>query len=258
MPAAVYTLDLTTPIEMVRGQTATLAPVLRSEADAAVTPTTWAAQLYRGETQLLTGSGTGAVSVSFAIPDTYTLADDYSIRWQIVHAGGRLDLRHGASVVLVRLYPTLTAAEIYARAPALNPSAAGALRIWGAGQSVMTVAAEAWRDLLSELRSRGVRPRLIIDPDDLRAVHLHMTLALVWRSVASTIADGQYLEHARDAEQAAAAHWARLALRQAPADSRDGGPATATARAPLLGGAWGDTGRVRYPGEPSASGRGVR
>jgi hypothetical protein len=258
VPDAVYTLNLTTPIELVRGQTATLAPVVRSEADAVVTPTTWAAQLYRGEAQLLTGSGSGAVSVSFAIPSTYTLADDYSVRWQIVHASGRLDLRHRASVVLTRLYPTLTAAEIYARAPALNPSAAGALRIFGSGQSVMTVAAEAWRDLVAELRSRGVRPRLIVDPDDLRAVHLQMTLALVFRSVASTLNETSYLEHARDAEQHAASLWARLSLTQAPADPLDGGPAAATSRAPVMGGAWGDTGRARYSGEPATVARGVR
>lgn len=257
MPAAVLTLDLSTPLELVRGQTATLAPVVRSEADAAITPTSWAAQLYRAETLLLSGSGTGAVSVSFVIPDTYLLADDYSVRWQIVTASGRLDLRHGASVVLTRLYPTLTAAEIYARAPALNPAAAGALRIWPSGQSVMTLAAEAWRDLLTELGSRGVRPRLLIDPDALRPVHLAMTMALVWRSVASTIADGQYLEHARDAEERARTLWAGLSLRQAPADARDGGPSTATARAPTLGGAWGDRG-IGYPGEPRSYGRGVR
>ena len=257
MPAAVLTLDLTTPIELVRGQTATLAPVVRSEADATITPTSWAAQLYRAETLLLSGSGSGAVSVAFAIPDSYTLADDYSVRWQIVTASGRLDLRHGASVVLTKLYPTLTAAEIYARAPAINPAAAGALRIWPSGQSVMTLAAEAWRDLLAELNTRGVRPRLIIDPDALRPVHLAMTMALVWRSVASTIADGQYLEHARDAEELARTRWAGLSLRQAPADSRDGGPSTATARAPTLGGAWGDRG-TGYPGEPRSYGRGVR
>jgi hypothetical protein len=258
MPDAVYTLNLTTPIELVRGQTATLAPVVRSEADAVVTPTTWAAQLYRAETQLLTGSGTGAVSVAFAIPSTYTLADDYSVRWQIVHASGRLDLRHRASVVLTKLYPTLTAAEIYARAPALNPSAAGALRIFGAGQSVMTVAAEAWRDLLVELRGRGFRPRLIVDPEDLRPIHLQMTLALLYRSVSSTLNDTSYLEHARDAEQHAAALWPRVPITQAPADPLDGGPTTTSSRAPVMGGAWGDTGRARYSGEPSTVARGVR
>ena len=258
MPAAVLTLDLTTPLELVRGQTATLAPVVRSEADAAITPSTWAAQLYRAETQLLSGSGSGAVSVAFAIPSDYVLADDYTVRWQITTASGRLDLRHGASVVLTKLYPTLTAAEIYARAPSLNPSASGALRIWPSGQSVMTLAAEAWRDLLTELGSRGVRARLIIDPDALRPVHLAMTMALIWRSVASTISDGVYLEHARDAEERSRTLWAGLSLRQAPADSRDGGPTTATARPPTLGGAWADTGRARYSGEPSTYGRRVR
>lgn len=257
MPEAIYTLDLTTPLELVRGQTATLAPVVRSEANTVVTPTTWAAQLYRAETQLLTASGTGAVSASFAIPSTYTLADDYSVRWQIVHAGGRLDLRHRASVVLTRLYPVLTAAEIYARAPALNPAAAGSLRIFGAGQSVMTVAAEAWRDLLHELRSRCVRPRLIVDPEDLRTIHLQMTLALLYRSVASTLNETSYLEHARDAEARTAALWPMVQLTTAPAEAIGGAPVTTSAHVPMLGGAWDDS-ATRYPGEPRSYGRGVR
>lgn len=256
MPATQYTLDLRGPLELVRGQTTTLTPKLFSEAATEVTPTSWTGSLWYEQAQLLTGTGSGAVALALAIPATYALSDDYEVRWSIVHAAGRLEVRQAATVCLSGLYPTLTAAEIYARAPALNPAATGALRIWGAGQSILTLAAEAWRDVLQELRARGVRPRLITQPEDLRGVHLARTMALCWRSVATSLNDSTYLEHARDADTEYQQQWARLSLRQAPPDQRDGGAAQAGGRAPLLGGAWQDYAAGRYWGEPGQGRRG--
>jgi hypothetical protein len=250
MPVAVVTFDHPAYAELIRGQTATLAPVLRSEADAVLTPTSWTGSLYRAGAQLLTGSGTGAISLALPIPSTYELADDYELRWSVVYSGGRVEARQEASVCLAGLYPVLTASQIYARAPALNPSAAGSLRIWAAGQSVMTLAAEAWRDIVVELRSRGVRPRLVTSSEDLRPLHLARTMELVWRSVATTLNDSTYRDHANDAHAEYTGLWGRLSLRQAPADDAGSGGARNSGRAPVIGGAFGDNVWGRYPGGP--------
>lgn len=250
MPAAQLTLDLRGPLDLVRGQTTTLTPKVFSEAATEITPTSWTGSLQRAGQTLLTGTGTGAVSLALAVPSTYALADDYEVVWAIVTASGRLDVRHLACVCRSTLYPTLTAAEIYARAPALDPSAADPLRIFGAGQSVLTVAAEAWRDVLQALYDRGVRPRLIISPESLRGVHLARTMHLLYASCFASSGDDRFATLADRYAAEYTAGWQTLTLRQAAADPADGAGSAASASAPILGGAWGDQGG-RYSGEPS-------
>jgi len=255
--AAFVSLDTGGPAELIRGATTTLAPVLRGEDGATITPSSWSAALYRGEAVVSSSSGTGAVSWALAVASTAVLADDYQIRWTITHSGGRLDPRQSALVCRSGLYPTLTPADIYARAPSLNPAAADPLRVFGSGQSVMTVAAQAWRDVLAKVRERGVRPHLITTADDLVGVHLARTMALIYGSAASTTGEAIW----QDREDRAMAEyrelWATLTLRTAPDDQRDGEDKRGRGL-PMLGGAWTDSVHGRYPGEPRSYGRGVR
>jgi hypothetical protein len=258
VPAAQLTLDLRGPLDLVRGQTTTLTPKVFSEAGTEITPTSWTGTLSRGGQTLLTGSGGAtAASLALAIPSTYVLADDYEVTWAIVTASGRLDARHVACVCRSQLYPTLTATEIYARAPALNPSAAEPLRIFGSGESVLTVAAEAWRDVLQALYDRGVRPRLILSPESLRGVHLARTMHLLYQSCYASAGDDRYATLAATYAADYAAAWQTLSLRQGAPDPADGTGSAATAAAPILGGAWGDQ-AGRYTGEPSRYGRRYR
>lgn len=257
MPAAQITLDLRGPLDLVRGLTTTLSPKVFNEAATELTPTSWTGTLSRAGQTLLTGTGTGAAALSLAIPSTYVLADDYEVAWTIVTASGTLTARHVACVCKSALYPTLTAAEIYARAPALNPSAAEPLRIFGAGESVLTVAAEAWRDVLQALYDRGVRPRLILSPEALRGVHLARTMHLLYQSCYASAGDDRYATLAATYAAEYTAAWQTLSLRQGAPDPADGAGAAASAAAPILGGAWGDVGG-RYTAEPSRHGYGVR
>ena len=255
MPAPVTSIDTGGPAELIRGATTTIAPVLRGEDGATITPSTWSAALYRGEVALLTASGTGAASWAIAIPATYTLADDYQIRWAFTWSGGRADPRQHALVCRSGLHPTLAPADVYTRAPALNPAAADPLRIFGAGQSVLTVAAAAWRDVLAELRSRGVRPHLVTSAEDLLGVHLARTLQLCYQSAASTIGEGVYLDLSERYGVEYAALWSRLTLRIAP-DSQVEGPDERRNAAPLMGGSFVSSGR--YTGIATGTARGVR
>jgi hypothetical protein len=256
MPASVVFVDTGGPVELIRGATTTLAPVLRGEDAAVITPTSWTAALYRNEAVVASGSGTGAVSWALAVSSTATLASDYQIRWTIHYASGRVDQRQDAIVCRWGLYPSLTPADIYARAPALNPSAADPLRVFGVGQSINTVAISAWQDVLAELRNRIGRPHLITSGVDLRGVHLARTLELVYLSAASTTGEAVYMDLSLRARDEYRDLWPRLTLRTAPDDQTDGADVRAAASLPMLGGAWDDA-ATRYPGEPRSYGRGV-
>lgn len=69
---------------------------------------------------------------------------------------------------------------------------------------------EAWADLLGRLRSKGKRPTLVVDSAALRQPHLLLTLALVWRGLASGGQDSAEWQHADRYDANFESSWASM------------------------------------------------
>lgn len=248
MAAPVVTLDTGGPAELLRGQTSTLTVTPWLEDGTSPTPGAWTAELWLDEVRLLNTSGTGAVSWALAVPSTYALRDDYQIRWSVTISGVVHQIRQAALICRSVVRPTLVPRDIYLRFPALNPAAESPLVVFGSGQSVMTVAAEAWREVLAGLRNRGQRPHMVVTAEDLQPVHLAITLQRLAEMLAATLDGGPYLELATRYAAEADHKWKTLTINVAP-DEQTEGRARRVKAAPLLGGAY-DAPVNRYQGEP--------
>lgn len=231
---------------LLRGGSTTVAVPVHLESGTEVTPTAWAVGLWRGEVELQTASGVGAASWAITVPSTYELAADYQLRWSITTAIGTITTRQSALVCLSRLHPAITPADIYRRLPALDPTAAEPIMVWGSGESALTQAVAAWDHVLSELRTRGAVPRLIVSPQDLRLLHIAKTCELICEALAATLPEGTWLQMADRYR----AEWDRLraalSVEVAPPDQRDGDPERIS-RVPTLGGSWIQAGIIGDP-----------
>lgn len=248
MASPVVTLDTGGPAELLRGQTTTLTVTPWVEAGTSPTPGAWTGELWLDEVRLTHTSGTGAVSWALAVPSTYALRDDYQVRWSITISGVVHQIRQAAMVCRSVVRPTLVPRDIYLRFPALNPAAEGRLVVFAEGESVMTVAAAAWRDVLAELRNRGHRPHMVVTAEDLQPVHLAITLQRLSELLATALDGGPYLDLANRYGDEARHLWKQLTIRIAP-DEQTEGRASRVKAAPLLGGAY-DAPVNRYQGEP--------
>ena len=118
------------------------------------------------------------------------LGEGWRIEWSLVISGSTFVFRNDAALVLHRLAPVVTAADLYRRHPDLNPSNDATLV--AAGTTHQDALDEAWAELQLSLIGRGNRPNLIMSPSSLRMCHLFLTLELVFRDFASTSGEGKW------------------------------------------------------------------
>lgn len=237
------TLDFGGPAELVRGVEVVLAPVLRSAAGGALTPSAWTAVLRSAAggawSTVASTSGTTSLSWALTVAATVALGDDYEILWSITTSAGVVTSRQAAVVCLSRLYPVLRVEDLYVRAPTLNPATRGHIEIVDGETGLIEVMAAAWRDVLSALRQKGQRSHLIVDSEDLREPHLERTLAILYQSAATSLGEGAWLTLAESREAAWTDYWRRASFRVAPADPAEGVARRRAASLPLIAGGFG-------------------
>lgn len=122
---------------------------------------------------------------------TYTLAGattaalDYSGRWRVRWAlvmpdGNTHTFENEASLCRVVPSPVITDASLFARAPLLNPEHAGHITKQVHYQEQID---EAWIEIVNRLVEAELHVEQILTPSRLRAVHLALTLAIIYETL---------------------------------------------------------------------------
>ena len=118
------------------------------------------------------------------------LAEGWRIEWSLVISGSTFIFRNDAALVRRRLFPVISAVDLYRRHPDLDPSNSASLV--SAGEDHQDALDEAWAELQLALIAQGNRPNLIMSPSSLRLAHLFATLEIVARNFATTSGDGKW------------------------------------------------------------------
>lgn len=113
-----------------------------------------------------------SVSISAGVCDT--VADNYRALWEYTVDGTTYRRNQPFDVVRAILYPTITtSAQLARRFPdILGRNAA----------SEATLIAEAWSDLLDDIRAKGSSPHRIMDPAPLTRAHAALAASYIARS----------------------------------------------------------------------------
>jgi len=164
------------------------------------------------DAQLASRLGGGTTSAEYDVADdvtaTSTLSDGWLLTWEATVSGVTHVFRTDAMLVRHRLAPVVTEADLYRRQPALDPSSAGAIT---SATDYASQLDEAWTLIQARLIAAGQRPALVLSPSALRAVHLSLTLALIYEGLA-TRNQSAYLEMSREYRREYAAAWRDLRL----------------------------------------------
>jgi len=126
-----------------------------------------------------------------------TVADEdlglgWRVEWSLTMADGEVHtFRNEAALVLRRLYPPVSAIDLYRLHPDLDPSATAPLV--AAGETHQDQLEEAWNQIQLRLINRERRPNLILSPSAFRLAHLYGALELVFRNLSTALnADGRF------------------------------------------------------------------
>ena len=238
------------PAEFVRGFPVPISVRVLDGDDEPVTASAWTATLGRAGQVVQTQTGTGAPLWTATAPASWALSDDYLISWDVVVGGVHLHARGAALVARSLLTQTLTIGDLEGadvRLKATHPDRVIAdtsdLRDF-----LVKHKGDAWADVLDQLRSRGSRVHLILEPYALKEIHRSTTLARIYRSLVSVLA-GDYATQADTYERDAARRWGALSIVQAPPDDAPSSAPVRAAPVPpvFAGGAWDDLPAGRRP-----------
>jgi hypothetical protein len=198
-----YTARFSTPDFLARGEAQTLEmPIYRD--GALVVPS-------GGEYRVLDENGdavqTGSVTVASSIatfallaatvPATLALSTRWQIEWTLTIGGTAFTFMRDAHLVLRRLWPVVTDLDL----TRLHSE----LRAWLADDStdLQDYIDATWDEVLIWLLQQGRRPYLILSAWSLRAWHVALALAAVFRDYASSAGDGKYRQLAEHYDAAA-------------------------------------------------------
>lgn len=129
------------------------------------------------------------LSTDFASTD---FDDGFVIEWAITLGADEYIFRNEAALVRRKLYPVVTDLDLFRRASALDPNGVNPITSVNNFQGYLD---EAFTTIQLRLWSTGNRPNLIMSPSALRDVHLHLTLALIFRDLATRLNE-VYIEQA--------------------------------------------------------------
>jgi hypothetical protein len=174
-------------LELTRGVAQTVtAPLYRD--GAAVTATAAAARLYDAAGTLVDSEASalsgGVATWTLTPAATLSLGMGWRMEWDVTHAGGVV--RHQTAAALVRraIYPVITDADLFRRDRTLDPTEAG-YRGPESYTDLQEYLDEAWTEIVGRVYAQGDRPSLIMSPEALRAPHLYLTLAIIYRAMGS-------------------------------------------------------------------------
>lgn len=239
---------ITGPAELVRGKAVQVAPQLLNDDGDSVATTSWSGKLYRAGVLLTSATGTTSLSWLITAAESWDLGADYQIVWELTWSGGSAKTQQAALVCFSLLYPELRPVDVYREAPAFNPDAPEPLTVLPTGTTIADIIVEAWKDVLHRLRKEGWRADRIIEPYDLRPMHLYGVIAKLYTIAAGSIGDpaGQWLVMADRYEAKLAEAWKSAAFKVAVTTTQD---LKRNARPPLtIGGSF--TGGSDVPWRP--------
>lgn len=164
-----------------------------------VTPTNATYQLLDEDGSDIISTTTAVISSSkcqFTInastfPDTMSLSDGLFELWEVEIEGVDYTFQRPAFLCIRPLYPVISDIDLessYSDLANLLPSS-----YTDGWQRYID---EAYIRIIERLRSLGNLPYLITDPQALRASHLELALALIWRNMHSSLgqSNGRYLD----------------------------------------------------------------
>lgn len=216
----IYSARFITPERVERGRDNLLkCPVYRD--GALVAPASGTVSIWNASGTAIVSAAAVTVTGSVA---TYTLLDattsalpvedGWRFEWSLtftspaeVHV-----FRQDGALVRRRLYPVVTDADLVRLHSDLAASSTDA--IVPTGWDAQDYIDEAWADIDGKLVAAGNYPNLIMSPSSLRAAHLYMTLAAIFRDLStSASAEGKYANLAEHYDARAADAWGRLSFR---------------------------------------------
>lgn len=112
------------------------------------------------------------------------LEEGWRVQWNLVGSGFDYTFDRQAALCRRRLFPVITDTDLTARHSDLTNIRPPSMT------SFQSYIDEAWNDLLFQLRQKGTIPELVTSPEDLRQVHLFLTLKLIFTDFAIRFGDG--------------------------------------------------------------------
>jgi hypothetical protein len=232
--ATLYTARLVGPEVVEAGVAAAVTcPVYRD--GALVAPASATITIYDRDGTAQVSAAAATITASVA---TYTVAaatsaswvkgDGWRIEWAAAIAGATVTFRRDLAVVYRRLYPVVTDADLLRLHTDLSR------RMPSTETSYQDYLDEAWATIEGRLIATGKRPWLVLAPSALREVHLHATLARIFRDFAQGGPGTAEWELAADYERRFDAAWAALVFPQATTDGSPGSLARQRAARPSL------------------------
>jgi len=132
---------------------------------------------------------------SSILPETLELSDGWFELWEVEIGGVSFTFQRPAYLCRRPLYMVVSDLDLetsYSDLADLLPSSyTDGYQKW---------IDEAWVRILERLRNLGNLPYLVTDPQSLRTPHLELTLALIWRNMATSLgqSNGRYIELYRE------------------------------------------------------------
>lgn len=122
---------------------------------------------------------------SSVLASTLTLGEGYREEWSLIMPDGETHLfERPAALIRKRLYPVVSDVNLEARYPEITDHKHAYGGSWDGFID------EAWTDIKLRLLQEGVLPYLVRSPSSMRSIHLHLSLALVFRGLHSGL-EGQ-------------------------------------------------------------------
>lgn len=152
--------------------------------------------LVDDETATIDGDGTCSYTVSSSVlPSSLDLGEGYREEFKVTISGTEYIFRRMASLVLRRLYPVISDADLtqtYSDLANLRPSSES---------SYQKYIDDSFYQILRKIRQRGMGYEyLVMTPESFYDAHRHLALYLIFRDFHSSISqgEGRYLELAQE------------------------------------------------------------
>lgn len=224
MAEITYTPRLSGPYLIERGRSQVIQLPLYSGAALAVPTASGSTCAIRDAAGAVVATGAITVSSSIATysisgtaTEGQTLGERWKVAWSLVMPDG-VTHAYEQPAALCRVVPSPAAceADLYQRAPALDPLGPAPVSATGSWQPQLD---EAWAQIGQRLTAAGRRPWLVVGSVDLRQPHIVLALALCYEALASRL-NPSFLELAKVYRSEYNAAWSALSLSY---DSSDDG-----------------------------------
>lgn len=174
-------LQLTAPYLIVRG-TDTDITVGLEQYGAAVTVTSVSATVYDAQGNAIgTYTDSNTTTPTVTVLGTDTSGEELSERWRVDWTLDGRVVQASAQLVRYDWTPSLTDADLYRRAPALDPAGPAPVSARSTFEPERLEAVDCMRD---RLMSAGRRPWLVVEPHRLREPLVLLALALIYEGFA--------------------------------------------------------------------------